>query len=156
IALGIGASTAIFSVTQAVLLRPLPYTDPSRLVIACHDMQRRNVKDFPFSSADFLDLRNGSKSVFEDVAAVATGRGLLLRSDGTPEQVRFATAPTTFSRLPGGHIVHGRDFQDADGLPQPPPPPAGAPAPPRLPAIAILSHEYFLRRFGGDPKIVGK
>src|ERR1700692_4325444 len=73
IALGIGASTAIFSVTNAVLLRPLPYRNPDRLAYAIADMRKRNVKDFFFSNADFLDMRNGSASVFEDVAAVSTG-----------------------------------------------------------------------------------
>ena len=59
LALGIGASTAIFSVTHAVVLRPLPYRDPNRLVLACSDMTKRNVRDFPFSDANFIDLRNG-------------------------------------------------------------------------------------------------
>ena len=64
IALGIGASTAIFSVTNAVLLRPLPYRDPDRLVVACSDLRKRNVRDFPLSNANFIDLRDGTKLHF--------------------------------------------------------------------------------------------
>ncbi|HTT61060.1 MAG TPA: ABC transporter permease, partial [Bryobacteraceae bacterium] len=159
IALGIGASTAIFSVTNAVLLRSLPYKQPERLVLACNDMRRRNVKDFPFSNADFLDLRNGAHSAFEDLGAVNTGRGPVGRADGTLEQVRFAGVSTNFFRLMGAAIAFGRDFQDSDGLPQPALPQAGAApgAPPqRLPVFAILSHEYFERRFGGDRSVLGQ
>src|ERR1044072_943489 len=67
-----GASTAIFSVTNGVLWRKLPYKDPERLVLARGDLQKRNVKDFPLSNVDFLDLRNGAKNNFEDFAAVNT------------------------------------------------------------------------------------
>src|ERR1700682_2342231 len=159
IALGIGASTAIFSVTNAVLLRPLPYRDPDRLVLACDDMRKRDVKDFPFSNADFFDLRNGATSSFEDFAAVNTGRAVMPREDGTPEQIRTAAVTTNFFRMIGARIAMGRDFDDADGQPQPPPPPAGATqaaAPARLPAIAILSHEYWQRRYGGSASIIGQ
>ena len=111
IALGIGASTAIFSVTNAVLLRPLPYKNPDRLVIACGDMRKRNVKDFPFSNAEYFDLRDAAKTTFEDFGAVLTGRGPVLREDGTPEQVRFAFVTTNFFRLMGAKIQFGRDFR---------------------------------------------
>jgi predicted permease len=160
IGLGIGASTAIFSVTDAVLLRALPYKDPGRLVLACSDMRRRNVKDFPLSNADFLDLRNGAKRTFEDFGALTTFRQPLLGTDGRPEQVRAAVVSTNFFRLMGAQIAFGRDFQDADGLPQPAPPQGGAaqggPAPQRLPVFSILSYEYFQRRFGGNTAIIGQ
>ena len=162
IALGIGASTAIFSVTNGVLLRKLPYKDPERLVLVSNDLQRRNVKDFPHSNADFLDLRNGARNNFEDFAAVNTGRVTLPGLDGTPERVRIAGVTTNFFQMMGGSIIAGRDFQESDGTPQPPPPaaPAGnapaANAPPPLPTMAILSNEYFQQRFGGDRSIIGK
>jgi len=162
IALAIGASTAIFSVTNGVLLRKLPYKDPERLVLAANDLQRRNVKDFPVSNVDYLDLRNGAKNSFDDFAVVNTFRLTLPGLDGTPERVRVAAVSTNFFQMMGGSIVAGRDFQESDGAPQPEPP-AGqggnAPAanqPPPLPTMAILSNEYFQQRFGGDRSVVGK
>src|ERR687896_1872444 len=118
-ALAIGASTAIFSVTNGVLLRQLPYKDPERLVLARNDLQKRDVKDFPISNADFLDLRNGAKNNFEDFAAVQTFRFTLPALDGTPERVRGAAISTNFFRMMGGTIVAGRDFEESDGTPQP-------------------------------------
>ncbi|MCM3872707.1 MAG: ABC transporter permease [Pyrinomonadaceae bacterium] len=165
IALAIGASTAIFSVTNGVLLRKLPYKDPERLVLARGDLQKRNVKDFPLSNADFLDLRNGAKSNFEDFVAVNTFRATLPSLDGTPERVRVAAVSTNFFQMMGGSIIAGRDFDASDGAPPPPPPPApagnagnapAAAAPPPLPPMAILSNEYFQARFGGDQSVIGK
>src|SRR6185503_19229325 len=162
IALAIGASTAIFSVTNAVLLRKLPYKDPERLVLVRGDLQKRNVKDFPLSNVDFLDVRNGAKNNFEDFAAVQTFRATLPGLDGTPERVRGAAVSTNFFQMMGGSIMAGRDFEESDGTPEPAPP-AGAGgnapaanAPPQLPTMAILSNEYFQQRFGGDASIVGK
>ncbi|HJP92352.1 MAG TPA: ABC transporter permease [Pyrinomonadaceae bacterium] len=162
IALAIGASTAIFSVTNGVLLRKLPYKDPERLVLVRGDLQKRNVKDFPVSNVDFLDVRNGAKNNFEDFAAVQTFRATLPGVDGTPERVRLAAVSTNFFQMMGASIIAGRDFQESDGTPQAPPPAAAAgngPAangPPPLPTMAILSNEYFQQRFGGDRSIIGK
>ena len=158
IALGIGASTAIFSVTNAVLLRPIPYKDSERLVFAGMELRQRHVKDLPFSNADFIDLRDGTKDSFEDFAGVFTFRAVLPGQDGTSEQIREAIVTTNFFRLTGGAITLGRDFNDEDAIPQPTPPAAsqpGAPPGPRLPVMAILSHEYFQRRFGGNAAILG-
>jgi putative ABC transport system permease protein len=159
IALGIGASAAIFSVTNAVLLRPLPYKDPERLVLACSDMRKRHVRDFPFSNADFLDLRNGGKDAFAELGAVSTFRQPSPREDGTPEQIRLGVVSTNFFRLLGAKVNWGRDFQDSDGIPQPPAPaPGGANAapPPPLPRFAILSYEYWQRRYGGSTSILNQ
>src|ERR1041385_3804912 len=149
IALAIGASTAIFSVTNGVLLRKLPYRDPERLVLVRGDLQKRNVKDFPFSNVDFLDLRNGAKNNFEDFAAVQTFRATFPGLDSTPERVRVAAVSTNFFQMMGGSIIAGRDFQESDGTPQQAPPAApggngpAANAPPPLPTMAILSNDDF-------------
>src|SRR5688572_13450139 len=166
IALAIGASTAIFSVTNGVLLRQLPYRDPERLVLARGDLQKRNVKDFPVSNVDFLDLRNGAKNSFDDFAAVNTFRFTLPGLDGTPERIRAAAVSTNFFQMMGGSIIAGRDFQESDGTPQAAPPaqpaapannaPANNAGPPPLPNMVILSNEYFQQRFGGDKSVIGK
>jgi putative ABC transport system permease protein len=161
-ALAIGASTAIFSVTNGVLLRKLPYKDPERLVLVRGDLQKRNVKDFPLSNVDFLDVKNGAKNNFEDFAAVQTFRFTMPGLDGTPERVRMAVVSTNFFQMMGGSIVAGRDFQESDGAPDPAPP-AGANgnapaanAPPPLPTMVVLSNDYFQQRFGGDRSVIGK
>jgi putative ABC transport system permease protein len=162
IALGIGACTSIFSVVNAVLLRPLPYSDASRLVIVWGELRARNVNDWTFSPPDYRDLRQQATAVFDDLAAVtAAGRNNLSEQGGQPEQIRVSGATPNVFRLLGARILIGRDFVEDDATPQPqqPPPAQGAApgqAPPRLPTIAIISHGLFMRRYGGDPKIVGQ
>jgi putative ABC transport system permease protein len=161
IALGIGASTAIFSVVNAVLLRPLPYGNAERLTVIWGDMRTRHVVDFPFSPPDYNDLRKEA-TTFDDFAAVATGRLPLSSEGGEPEMVRAAGVTPNFFALMGARVAYGRDFNEKDAAPQPAPPPAGnapaanAPPAPRIPTIAILSHGLWQRRYGADPKIIGQ
>jgi predicted permease len=159
IALGVGASTAIFSVTNAVLLRPLPYKDPNQLVIIPSDMRNRGVKDFPFSNANFIDLREATKKEFQGLGGVFTFPLTLTGEDGMPEQVHAGVVTTNYFQLVGAKIAFGRDFSDEDGQPQPPPPALGAQSaisPQRLPIMAIISYEYFQRRFGSNPAAIGQ
>jgi predicted permease len=157
IALGIGASTAIFSVTNAVLLRPLPYKDPDRLVVIGGDLRTRNIFDERESYENYADLRNAATAVFDDMAGVSTFRGIVPRQDGSPEQVKFALVTPNFFRVVGAHIVAGRDFDALDGQPGPPQDPTADPTkqPPPLPTIAIVSYEFWQRRLGGNPDVFG-
>src|SRR5688500_11322429 len=164
IALGIGATTAIFSAVNGVLLRPLPYADPERLVLVWSDLRTRNVTDFPLPPGDFGDLR-AQGTLFSGIANLTTNRMPLSGDDGEPEQIRVAfTTPNIFTVL-GRRVVVGRDFTDADGAPLiPPPQPAAAgqpgvqqaPPPPPPPASTVLSHEFWQRRYNGDPSVIGR
>src|SRR6266542_2780073 len=144
LALGIGATAAIFSVVDAVLLRPLPYREPARLVHVWEDMRNRNVSDFPWPPADFHDLRTQSTS-FESLAALTTGRQVIVPEggQGEPETIRTGVATPNLFRVLGAKVVLGSDFSDADGVPAPPPP------------RTILSYEFWQRRFGANPRVVG-
>jgi ABC-type antimicrobial peptide transport system permease subunit len=157
IALGIGASTAIFSVANAVLLRPLPYKDPDSLVLPWVEMRARHITDGTFSLDGFVDLK-ASASMFEDIGGLFTFRGATPAEDGTLEQASFGLVTTNFFRILGARVKMGRDFVDADGLPQPPPDPAtrSSQPPQRIPAISILSYEYWQRRYGSDPGVIGR
>jgi putative ABC transport system permease protein len=157
IALGIGACTAIFSVVNAVLLRPLPYADADRLVIVWGDMIARDVFDFPFPPADFHDLRERG-TLFDEFGAITTFRQTLTGDGAEPEQIRAAGVTTNFFSLLGARLVAGRDFTQEDGTP-PPPQPDNAPLigpPPPLQLAGILSHGFWQRRYGGDPGVIGR
>ena len=166
LALGIGASTAIFSVVNAVLLRPLPYPDADRMVLVWGDMRARNVTDFPFSPGNYLDLKQQSTTL-EDVAAVSPFQGGVSVNGDTPEQAQaMGVTPNILSVL-GYPVLHGRGFEPGDAAPPPPPPfqlqPGQQPTaeqlaqlPPPPPQMVILNHGYWQRRFGGSPDVVGK
>jgi putative ABC transport system permease protein len=162
IALGIGASTAIFSVVNAVLLRPLPYSDQARLVSIWGDLTARNVVDFPMPPGDLYDLRQQG-TLFEQTAAIVTFRQSLRNEEGESELVPAAGVTTNFFQTLGARIVQGRDFQESDGTPQPQPPQApqgqaaqAGPPPQLLPTYAIISHGLWQRRFGGGADVVGR
>lgn len=159
IALGMGATVGVFSVVHSVLLRPLPYRNPERLVVAYGDLRRRSASDLPLSMPDFQDLRRGATTMFEDFAGVFTFADLLPQPDGREEQVHYASITTNFFHLMGGRIALGRDFSDADGLsaPQPVADPTKPAQPDRnLPRVAILSYAYWQRHFGGNPQVLGQ
>ena len=165
IALGIGATSAIFSVVNAVLLRPLPYNDAARLGTVWSDLRNRNVVDFPLPAGDYYDLRKDT-TLFDGFAAITSFRPTIGGdTEGDAEQVSGGAVTTNFFKMLGHPIQVGRDFVEEDGTPNAPPPapatppPAGAApnqGPPPLPNIAILSHELWQRRYGGDSSIVGK
>jgi putative ABC transport system permease protein len=161
LALGIGSTTAIFSVVNAVLLEPLPYAAPDQLVHVWHDLRTRNVTRFPWAPADFHDLRTQA-TMFSEVAALTTGRQVIVPEGGAAEAevVRTGNATPNIFRLLGARIVQGSDFTDADGTPLPAPAgDGGGQAPvadnPPPPLRAILSYEFWQRKFGANPAIVG-
>lgn len=165
LALGIGASTAIFSVVNAVLLRPLPYTNADQLAFITQDLRTRGVVDFPIGPGDVPDIRSNLAS-FEQIAALQTARNVSYTDkDDHPQLITAAGATTNIFKLLGLPVAYGRDFTDDDGAPNPfvplpppgtPPDPAAPPPPPPLPTIGIISYDFWQRAFGGDPSVVGK
>jgi putative ABC transport system permease protein len=139
LALGIGASSAIFSVVNTVLLRPLPYAEAERLVtIQELSPEGRLVQATP---ANFLDWR-AQNTVFEQLAAILTRPANLALADQA-ERVDLAMTSANFFSVLGVAPTQGRLFTDADEQ-------AGHPA------VVVVSHELWQGRFGGDPSLVGK
>ena len=141
IALGIGATTAIFSVVNAVLLRPLPYNDAARLGTVWSDLRNRNVVDFPLPPGDFYDMRKDTTQ-FDGFAAITR---FVRRSAATagamPNRCRRGAVTTNFFTLLGHRIQVGRDFVEEDGTPQPAPPQGDALPPPGA-ATAAAAAEH--------------
>ena len=166
LALGIGASTAIFSVVNAVLLRPLPYGDAGRLTLIWGDMVKRDVKDFPFPPGDLPDLRQQA-TLFQEMGGVGTFKQPLVGDGGEPEQVNVAGVTENMLTVLRARILLGRNFNASDATPLPPPPEAAPGAPPPAPAVGpdgqpplvaswILSYGFWQRRYGGDRNVIGK
>jgi putative ABC transport system permease protein len=141
LALAIGANTAIFSVVYAVLLRPLPYSDPSRLIMLFEDKLQEGVKGTGCSYLDFEQWRAQSH-VFSGIAGT-TGHSLTLTGRGEPADITTQVVTSDFFSLLDVRPLLGRTFTPDDGK-------RGA-AP-----VVILSENLWRSRFGADPKILGK
>ncbi len=142
LALGIAGNTAIFSVADAVLVRPLPYRQADRLVMVWEDASSYGFpRDTP-APGNFADWK-ARNQVFEDMAASSFSGSFNLTGEGNPEEIPgdFVTA-NLFSVL-GARPALGRDFSASDDIP-------GAPR------VVILSQGLFRRRFGSDPQIISK
>ncbi len=141
LAVGIGANTAIFSILYQVLLRPLPYGNPDRLVFVWNTYPRMGLPQASVSIPDYID-RKTQVTAIED-ATLFTQRSLSLAEGGQPEQLRaLRVTPSFFSTL-GRSPVLGRAFVDADAT-------TGADQ------FAILTYGLWNARFGGDETIVGR
>jgi putative ABC transport system permease protein len=141
LALGIGANSAIFSVVNAVLLQPLPYRDPDRLVMVWEDNTKGGYPRNTPAAANFLDWREQSR-VFEGMAAIAN-QSFALTGAGEPERIDGRRVSASLFPLLGVEPLLGRAF-----LPEEDQPGAGR--------AVILSHGLWQRRFGSDPNITGK
>jgi predicted permease len=141
LALGIGANTAIFTVVNAVLLRPLPYKDPDRLVLIQTNNPPQKIKQAPTSWPDFLDWSD-QNSVFEEMAAFSRW-STIITSGNEPERLPTGFVSGNFFSTLGVNPVAGRAFSEGEDL-------AGAEP------VVVLGSGLWKRRFGSDPSLVGQ
>jgi len=154
IGLGIGANAAIFSVVNAVLLRPLPYAEPDRLAFVWADLTVRGVKNWPISPPILQDFRDQASS-FSGFAGIITGQSSLVGDDGDPMTIEVANVTPNMFSLLGAVPLLGRDFNDDDAAPIAVDAQAQANQPPP-PQTVILSYGLWSTRFGADPEILGR
>jgi hypothetical protein len=143
LALGIGLNTAIFSVVNAALLRPLPYPEPDRLVEISLPTATGEARG-PVSFIDFEDWRGRSRA-FSSMAVFSTISGLTLRGEGAwePEQLRTA-------------FVHPDFFATLEVVPEVGRPLVGDDNRPGRNQAVVMSHRFWQRRFDGNPAIAGR
>ncbi len=140
LALGIGANSAIFSVVNTVLLRPLPYKNPDALMMVWEEATHLGFPDNTPSPANFLDWRE-QNTVFEGMAAMAQ-RSFNLTGVGEPERYDGRRVSANLFTILGVEPILGRTFRPEEDQP-------GA-------RVVILSHGVWQRRFGADPGIIGR
>jgi putative ABC transport system permease protein len=142
LALGIGVNTAIFSVVDGVLLRPLPYADPGRLVMVWQDLHARGGPSTEWTGPAQHFEWKANTAVFDDLASVR-GWSASLAGGDMPESLQGEQTTYEYFDLLGVRPILGRGFRDADDVP-------GAPR------VVVLSHGLWMRRFGGDPQVIGR
>ena len=142
LALGIGANTAIFSVVNAVLLRPLPFPDPDSLVSIFETDQRRGYNRGSHSYPNLFDLRE-QNTVFERVASYYSG-DFIMTGGGEPARLQGAVVTADLFPLLGVAPLHGRTFTVEEDNPS------------TSGRVVILSQQLFQRRFNSDPSILNQ
>ena len=140
LALGIGATTAIFSVVNAVMLRPLPYRDSSRLVVPATVFARHGTDRGSVSYPDFLDWKNQT-DLFDSVAVFGV-RSRVITGGEQPERIRCGSVSDDYFRVMAAPPLLGRTFTPQENAPG-----AGN--------VVVLSYGLWMRRFGGDAKVLG-
>src|SRR5882762_6899930 len=141
LAIRIGANTSIFSVANALLLRPLPYADAERLVILWNRSPGLNITEDWFSTAQYLDIKNGHHG-FEQVA-IAIGGNYNITGEGEPERVGVIRVSSNLLPMLGVVPAYGRVLAPEEDLPG-------------RPATALLTEGMWARRYGHDPRMIGK
>ena len=141
VALTIAANTAIFSIVNAVILRPLPYANPSRIIQIAEKKDKANITNIGASVLNFASWREQTR-VFQTLAAFGGGPYTLTGS-GEPEQLIGATVSPALTRVLGVTPVAGHAFADDDEKP-------GAPA------VVMIGEALWKKRFGADPGLVGR
>ncbi|MFN2475442.1 MAG: ABC transporter permease [Chthoniobacterales bacterium] len=142
LALGIGANTAIFSVVNAVLLRPLPYPEHEKLIVL-----RETTPTFPSGSVslpNFLDWREGQRS-FTDIALLrrSSVNFATIGGESVPERIGAAQVTWNFLAVLGIHPRVGRDFLESDDVPN-------------AAKVALIAENLWQRQFGGSNSVLGK
>jgi putative ABC transport system permease protein len=147
--LGIGATTAVFSVVNAVLLRPLPYASPEQLVDLSHTLSVSGVSRVDQSDATYLFYRRANR-VFADIGVyrsvgVTVGRlgGAVSGGDSRSERVSAARVSASTLSVLGAAPLHGRTFRENEDRPDAPP-------------VVLLAERLWERKYGGDESIVGR
>lgn len=143
--LGIGANSAVFSMVNAILLRPLPLGDKGERIVTLHSThpsQPEPSVDSGMSYLDLADVRRDSRTL-EDVAGYA-GRDFTLAAGGEAERLRGGSVTPNLFPLLGIHPSLGRQFRDDEAQP------------PGMEPVVMLSDRLWQQRFGGDPTIVGQ